>query len=232
VVEMKKNEQKYFTVSELKKFDGKDGKPAYLAFKGKVYDVSSSYLWPTGVHVDSHNAGLDLTTSIANAPHGEEVFANFSVVGDIVAEEQVRGKFVGRLQKLHLHPMVVHFSITIPILAPLLCILYVLTGDTSIEWVSWFMLLLGLLAFIVGGLTGIFSWKVTYEGRTTRMIARKIFLTVIAVAITSACLVWRSLDPNVLIIKTNFSNVYLVLVASLVPINTLLGHYGGKLVYP
>lgn len=231
MVKMKGKEQKYLTVSELKKFDGKDGKPAYLAFKGKVYDVSSSPLWPTGVHVGRHNAGLDLTTSMANAPHGEEVFANFPVVGDIVPEEAARGKFVERLQGIHLHPIVVHFSIAVPIIASLLCISYVFTGEASFEWVSWFMLLLGLLAAIGGGLTGIFSWKVTYEGRTTRMFARKIWLTVILITITSLCFGWRSLDATVLITKTTFSYVYLVLVASLVPINTLLGHYGGKIVY-
>ncbi len=33
-----------FTREELKKYDGKNGRPAYIAYKGKVYDVSDSHL--------------------------------------------------------------------------------------------------------------------------------------------------------------------------------------------
>jgi predicted heme/steroid binding protein len=29
-----------FTLDELRQFDGKNGSPAYVGYKGKVYDVS------------------------------------------------------------------------------------------------------------------------------------------------------------------------------------------------
>lgn len=35
--------QRRFTESELKKFDGRDSKLTYIAFKGKVYDISGSF---------------------------------------------------------------------------------------------------------------------------------------------------------------------------------------------
>jgi predicted heme/steroid binding protein len=48
-----------------------------------VYDVTTSPLWAEGQHFD-HFAGGDLTDELADAPHGEEVFENFIVVGELV----------------------------------------------------------------------------------------------------------------------------------------------------
>lgn len=72
-----------FTRDELKAFNGSDGKPIYAAYKGKVYDVSTSPLWTEGQHFD-HFAGADLTDELSDAPHGEEVFENFLVIGELV----------------------------------------------------------------------------------------------------------------------------------------------------
>jgi len=36
---------KEFDFEDLSDFDGKNGKPAYIAHGGKVYDVSQSGLW-------------------------------------------------------------------------------------------------------------------------------------------------------------------------------------------
>jgi hypothetical protein len=72
-----------FTRDELKAYDGQDGRPTYAAFQGKVYDVSTSPLWEEGQHFE-HGAGRDLTDELADAPHGEEVFGNVPIVGDLV----------------------------------------------------------------------------------------------------------------------------------------------------
>jgi predicted heme/steroid binding protein len=71
-----------FTAEELKQFDGKDGRPAYVAVKGKVYDVTQSSLWDSGSHFE-HLAGMDLTEIFASAPHGEEVLERVTVVGEL-----------------------------------------------------------------------------------------------------------------------------------------------------
>jgi predicted heme/steroid binding protein len=46
---------KKFTIEQLKQYDGKNGKPAYIAFKGKVYDVSDNYTWGDGGHFGEHH---------------------------------------------------------------------------------------------------------------------------------------------------------------------------------
>lgn len=78
-------ELKKFTLEELKQYDGRDGRPAYIAFKGKVYDVTDSYLWTDGVHQGQHVAGRDLSEEVAVAPHGEETLERVKQVGVLVS---------------------------------------------------------------------------------------------------------------------------------------------------
>jgi predicted heme/steroid binding protein len=68
-------------MKELAQYNGKDGAPAFIAYNGKVYDVSSSFLWRNGKHQVLHNAGEDLTDSLEQAPHGADLLERFPVVG-------------------------------------------------------------------------------------------------------------------------------------------------------
>nr|MDO8077310.1 cytochrome b5 domain-containing protein [Candidatus Freyarchaeota archaeon] len=70
-----------FTRLELEKYDGKNGRRAYVAYGGKVYDVTDSFLWQNGNHQALHSAGGDLTSEIEKAPHGDEFIKRFPVVG-------------------------------------------------------------------------------------------------------------------------------------------------------
>ena len=73
-------EVKKFTISELSQFNGKNGNPAYVGYKGKVYDVTESYQWGDGEHL-GHIAGKDLTDQMEIAPHGEDIMERMKVVG-------------------------------------------------------------------------------------------------------------------------------------------------------
>lgn len=74
-------EGKIFDPFTLSSFDGKDGKPAYIAFEGYVYDVTSLGAWRGGFHFRQHSAGEDLTEAIGKAPHGAEQMENLERVG-------------------------------------------------------------------------------------------------------------------------------------------------------
>ena len=71
---------KKFTWEELAQYDGKNGNPVYVAYKGKVYDVSASFLWKDGNHQVLHSAGVDSTVALEQAPHGVVVLERFPVV--------------------------------------------------------------------------------------------------------------------------------------------------------
>ena len=55
-----------FTAEELKKYNGKEGMPAYVAVDGIVYDLSKSKVWSTGRHMMMHDAGTDQSFAIHN----------------------------------------------------------------------------------------------------------------------------------------------------------------------
>ena len=78
------SEEKKVTKQELQENNGKNGKPAYFAYEGKVYDVSESGLWTGGDHLGMHEAGKDLTGELDAAPHREENFARVKYVGVLV----------------------------------------------------------------------------------------------------------------------------------------------------
>ena len=75
-----------FTSATLQRFDGNEERPAYFAYKGKVYDATQSKMWREGVHMKRHSAGTDLTTALALAPHAEEVIARLPVVGNYIGD--------------------------------------------------------------------------------------------------------------------------------------------------
>jgi len=70
-----------FSASDLAGFDGGEDRPAYLAYQGKVYDVSGSKLWKKGSHMKRHQAGVDLTEMLSQAPHGEDKILALPVIG-------------------------------------------------------------------------------------------------------------------------------------------------------
>jgi len=80
------------TPPELSSFTGKDGAPAWFAYRGTIYDASGSTLWRTGSHMGKHQAGFDLTEMLKLAPHGEDRVLQLPVVGKLVGEGGSGGK--------------------------------------------------------------------------------------------------------------------------------------------
>lgn len=75
---------------ELPKYDGKEGNPAYVAYRGEIFDVSASRLWKNGVHAGRHPAGGDLTEMLGQAPHGEEKVLAMPRVGSLLTAGEKR----------------------------------------------------------------------------------------------------------------------------------------------
>ena len=120
------------TKEQLKEFNGKNGKPAYIGYKGKVYDISKSDFWSGGEHMGRFKAGEDLTDSIDMSPHGEKNIFRFEAVDtleDGTAQEtntetvvpnsenllsDMDKKMIAKRQwykRNHPHPKIIHFSI-------------------------------------------------------------------------------------------------------------------------
>jgi predicted heme/steroid binding protein len=68
------------TRAQLALRNGQDKPEIWVALRGLVYDVTSSRLWRNGKHYE-HWAGQDLTDELKDAPHNENVFDKFKVIG-------------------------------------------------------------------------------------------------------------------------------------------------------
>jgi predicted heme/steroid binding protein len=73
-------ELKLISARSLALHNGHDKEGVWIAYKGRVYDVTKSRLWFTGKHYE-HWAGQDLTAELMDAPHTEEVFKRFPCIG-------------------------------------------------------------------------------------------------------------------------------------------------------
>jgi predicted heme/steroid binding protein len=74
-----------FSLQELSQYNGKNGRPAFIACQGKVYDVTRSFQWKKGEHQVLHRAGNDLTVALKDAPHGVEFLLKFPLVGVLLS---------------------------------------------------------------------------------------------------------------------------------------------------
>lgn len=80
------------TPDQLAHFDGKEGRPAYIAYKGMVYNVSDSRLWKNGSHMVKHLAGNDLTPALSLAPHKDDKILAMPQVGMLVTADRVQSR--------------------------------------------------------------------------------------------------------------------------------------------
>jgi arsenite oxidase small subunit len=81
---MSQNNARKISSDDLKQFDGSNGKPLFVVFKGKVYDLSTSQLWLQGSHMGMHTRNDDLAEAIKTAPHGEDNVFRFPLVGELL----------------------------------------------------------------------------------------------------------------------------------------------------
>ena len=74
-----------FDLETLARYDGQDGRRAYIAVDGVVYDVTDIPQWQDGVHQGRFSAGKDYSDAIrSESPHGTSMLSRAEVVGVLV----------------------------------------------------------------------------------------------------------------------------------------------------
>ncbi|WP_085959830.1 cytochrome b5 domain-containing protein [Clostridium sp. DL-VIII] len=89
-------QQKQFILEELSQYDGSNGKSAYVAVDGIVYDLSNVEAWAGGKHFGL-TAGKDLTSEF-NSHHGiKKVLNDKPKVGILIESKQKNMDSIARL---------------------------------------------------------------------------------------------------------------------------------------
>jgi predicted heme/steroid binding protein/uncharacterized membrane protein len=234
---------KEFDVRTLSEFDGKDGrKPIYIARDGKVYDVTGSDLWESGIHMNEHHAGRDLTGHFPAAPHGEKVFESFKQVGILTERrETLDERLPPRLRQLfkhvpflkrHPHPMLVHYPIVFMFSTAGFILLAMLTGYKAFDTTALHCLGAGLLLTPLAIASGVLTWWVNYGARPMRPVRIKILGSLVLMLVGVIVFSWRLAVPDILTAGGSGTFIYVLLACSLVPVVSIVGWFGAQLTFP
>jgi predicted heme/steroid binding protein/uncharacterized membrane protein len=229
-----------FDIAELEKYDGNNGRPLYVAYKGKVYDVSNSKLWKNGLHMKRHHAGHDLTADILGAPHEPDVLGRYPQVGTLkkeVVELEIPRPLAWLLGKVpmlrrHPHPMTVHFPIVFAFSTTIFNILYLITGIKSLEITALHCLGAGILFTAVAITTGLYTWWLNYMAIPNTAVKVKIPLSLILLVTQIIAFIWRLNVPDVIDSIKGVNIIYFLLVLSLFPMVVVIGWFGAFLTFP
>jgi predicted heme/steroid binding protein/uncharacterized membrane protein len=240
---------KTFTLDELKEYDGKDGRPAYFACQGVVYDATQSRLWRNGTHVRVHQAGRDLTPDLEKAPHGLESVQRLPVVGAVAGDTAAPSAeappaavpapsssaapvdsgppwFAEFMYKMHSHPASVHFPIAFCAAASFLHFVALVIDCPTCETVAYWNLVMGLVTSPLPIFSGFVDWIYQFAGRPTQLFLAKIVLSVLFVVVGGVVLALRHFgggEPGI---------IYHLLYLSFAPQVLALGFIGGRITFP
>jgi len=227
---------KEFTSEELVSCNGKDGKPVYISFEGKVYDVSQSRLWSKGTHMNRHPSGKDLSGEISAAPHGPEVLERYPQIGILKKGPPEELKHLPLflqtlLQKFpmarrHPHPMLVHFPIAFLMASSFLYLLYFILLYPPLRTTSTHLFILGGISTPFAIASGLLTWWVNYKSKLTPFIKRKIQLSILLLVIEAVFFLSFIGEIH---ISYHLSLILMLLFA---PVVILLGYYGGQMTFP
>ena len=187
-------------MEELNRFDGKEGRPAYVVYDGKVYDVSDSKRWKAGFHMNRHHAGNDLTTDIQAAPHEPSVLERYPQVGTLKKSAEADSQLPQALSRFldavpffrrHPHPMTIHFPIAFTFATFGFTFLYLIEGVTNFDVAAFYCLGAAVCFTPVAMLTGFYTWWVNYGARPIRAVRIKQRLSFLLLAVETGLFIWH-----------------------------------------
>ncbi|MFZ9139149.1 MAG: cytochrome b5 domain-containing protein [Bacilli bacterium] len=79
------NGKYYLTLAELAYYDGTNGKPAWIAVYGNLYDVTHETAWKNGVHRGLHLGGKDASSAFDSSPHSQSLLNSLLHIGYLVS---------------------------------------------------------------------------------------------------------------------------------------------------
>lgn len=75
----------YLTLQELSYYTGANGRPAWIAVYGKIYDVTNESAWKNGVHRGMQLGGKDASSVFDSSPHSQSLLNSMKHIGFLVS---------------------------------------------------------------------------------------------------------------------------------------------------
>ncbi|MCX8083769.1 MAG: cytochrome b5 [Calditerrivibrio sp.] len=219
---------------DVKQFNGEDGKPAYIIYKNKVYDVTESRFWKKGKHMGRHKAGEDLTDFISMAPHDDKVLEKVKFVCELEDEikaEDKKDRLRAFYRKYHPHPIFIHYPMGILYFGAFMLFLYLIFGKESFELASYYALIIGGLSIFPAVLSGVLSWYINYDMTPTEIFKNKIVYSVVLVVLFIVATILRISVGN-LTGGNILYYMYVIVYFLMIPVMTFIAYNGGRITWP
>ncbi|WP_294883441.1 MULTISPECIES: 2-oxoacid:acceptor oxidoreductase subunit alpha [unclassified Sulfurimonas] len=243
------------TLEELSRFNGKNGAKAYVAYKGLVYDLTSSDMWEEGEHQGSHEAGVDLTEAMGDAPHADDVLKNFRVVDKLVDSSSkilrpkqeaiveateplstketlsAKEKWHNWYQIYHPHPVTAHFPIVLHFFAAAMDIAFFFSPVEKFEQGTYYAFLAATLLGLFAMSAGVLSWWVNYNFSMIRALVIKLYTAIFTLIVGMIGIYLHIIDPMIAYKDSIGAIFYHFSILITVPSVIILGYYGGRLTW-
>jgi len=126
----------------------------------------------------------------------------------------------------------VHFPLAFCMVVPLFNVLYLITGDPSLEVAAFYMLALCLPSAVVAMTTGPYAWWLNYGAVLSRNIRVKLAVSVLLFLLLLGGFFWRLLQPDVLHALNGPGAGYLLLTCCYPVLVSILGWFGAEMTFP
>jgi uncharacterized membrane protein len=127
------------------------------------------------------------------------------------------------------HAIAAHFSNGLIPVAVLYLLLTLSTGDIYFEHTVEHLIVIVLMAVPFSFFSGIHDWKTKFRGAKAPIFKNKIRLSGVLFLLCLSAVAIRLTTPDVMSRQSIEHWLYLALLFCMLPVVTLLGHYGGKL---
>jgi len=229
---------KQFTPDELAEADGKEGRRTLVAVDGKVYDVTDSRMWRRGRHVNTHQAGGDLSLGFEAAPHGREVLDRFEQVGTVAVRAEAKPavreppRLLAAMLRRHPHPPMVHFPIALGFASAVGMALFLVTRHPDFEMFALYAMIGAAVVAPAAIASGALSWVFNYSAAWTPIYRGKVTFSVALVLVQAAALVLRLAVVEGPDLGSAAFWAWAVLALAQGPTVLRLGQLGGKITFP